>query len=433
MHSLSSNAKAILLLTGPLLAKGGGEREKVLSLGEYNKLAKRLGELEREPADLLLPSSDTLLKDCASVIETARLYGLLNRGFLLGQVVERWQAQAIWVVSRADPTYPRRLKDRLKKDAPPILYGCGNGALLEAGGLAVVGSRDADRDQALMDYTTAAGALCADAGVPIVSGGARGVDQTAMDAALNAGGRSIGILSGDLERGVLKRANRDPLINGQLVLCSPFDPSARFQPWAAMARNKLIYALSDAALVIDADPVRGGTRDGALEQLNKLRLVPVYVRVNGSPSAGLDALRNKGARDWPEPRNPDELQRVFDASATPEAPSPELPLLQMAEDPQPVAPSAADEDKPQSDPVAPPTSNPVIVQQSPADLLFTTVRMIILPLLTNVKKDAEIAQELGVEKAQAKAWLVRLMGDGEIVKSSRPAGYVAVADHPSLI
>ena len=55
-----------------------------------------------------------------------RLQRLVGRGFLLSQAIERWQARAIWVVSRADAEYPRHLKARLREDAPAILYGCGD-------------------------------------------------------------------------------------------------------------------------------------------------------------------------------------------------------------------------------------------------------------------------------------------------------------------
>ena len=74
-------------------------------------------------------------------MDANRLQQLLERGFLLSQVIERWQARAIWVLSRADAEYPRRLKHRLREDAPAVLYGCGDISLLETGGLAVIGSR----------------------------------------------------------------------------------------------------------------------------------------------------------------------------------------------------------------------------------------------------------------------------------------------------
>ena len=139
---LSSNAQAILLLTAPLIAGRGKPSAAPLSAGEYRRLARRLRELQREPADLLDPGADSLLKECVSHSDAARLERLLGRGFLLSQAVERWRTRAIWVVSRADAGYPQRLKKRLGEDAPPVLYGCGDASILDAGGLAVVGSRN---------------------------------------------------------------------------------------------------------------------------------------------------------------------------------------------------------------------------------------------------------------------------------------------------
>ena len=62
-----------------------------------------------------------------------------------------------------------------------------------------------------------------------------------------------------------------------------------------MQRNKLIYALADAALVVNSDLNKGGTWTGAIEQLERLKLVPVFVRSTGETSAGLEALRKRGA------------------------------------------------------------------------------------------------------------------------------------------
>jgi len=127
--SLSPNTQAILLLTASLTP------------GEYKRLARRLRELQRQPADLLSAGAPELLQECHAEVDTARVSRLLERGFQLSQAVERWQARAIWVVSRADPDYPTRLKARLKEDAPPILYGCGEGRLLETGGLDCLASQ----------------------------------------------------------------------------------------------------------------------------------------------------------------------------------------------------------------------------------------------------------------------------------------------------
>ena len=314
--SLSSNTQAILLLTAPLIAGRSEPSSELLTPGEYNRLARFLRDQQREPADLLGPDGVALARQCGCVIDDARLKRLLERGFLLSQAVERWQARAIWVVSRADPDYPRRLKARLKEDAPSILYGCGDASILDSGGLAIVGSRHVE--DALVEYTEKVGRLAARADRTVVSGGARGIDQAAMRGALQEGGKVSGVLSDSLERAVLIRDHREVLMDGRLVLISPYDPSAGFNVGHAMQRNKLIYALADAALVVSSDYGKGGTWTGAVEQLEKLSFVPVYVRSGDGTSKGLEALRQKGARVWPDPDTSEGFAEALALQAYPE-------------------------------------------------------------------------------------------------------------------
>src|ERR1700679_2867306 len=217
---LSPNTQSILLLTAPLIAGRGASSENLLTPGEYKRLARHLREIQRQPADLMSTDAGDLLRACQQVIDESRLQRLLGRGFLLSQVIERWQARAIWVISRADTDYPRRLKARLREDAPAILYGCGDIRLLEAGGLAIVGSRHVDAP--LIDYSTAVGHLVARAGRTVVSGGAKGIDQAAMRGALEAGGKVCGVLADSLERATMSRDHRNLLLEGQLVLISPY-------------------------------------------------------------------------------------------------------------------------------------------------------------------------------------------------------------------
>jgi predicted Rossmann fold nucleotide-binding protein DprA/Smf involved in DNA uptake len=340
-ETLSPNTRAILLLTAPLIAGRGQRSTDHLTAGEYKRLALRLREIGAQPADLLTPSGAGLIEECGPVIETARLEGLLARGLLLGQAVERWQARAIWVVSRADRAYPRRLKARLKEDSPPILYGCGDPGILETGGLAVVGSRQVD--DALIDYTVRIGRLAASAGCTVVSGGARGVDRAAMRGALESGGRVAGVLADGLEAAVMKRENRNLMLDGRLVLVSPYDPSAGFNVGHAMQRNKVVYALADAALVVNAEANQGGTWAGAVEQLKVLHLVPVYVRSTGDASPGLAALRDQGALPWPNPEDADGLADALRAPASRQpswAPQFELSFAAEDEVREPVPPGA---------------------------------------------------------------------------------------------
>jgi len=456
--TLSPNTQAILLLTAPLIAGRGTSSSELLSPGEYKRLARHLREIQHQPADLVSPDAADLLRACQPVIDEARLQRLLGRGFLLSQVIERWQARAIWVVSRADAEYPRRLKARLREDAPAVIYGCGDMSLLESGGLAVVGSRHVD--DSLIDYTMAVGRLAARAGRTLVSGGAKGIDQAAMRGALEAGGKVSGVLADSLEKTTMNREHRNLLLDGQLVLISPYDPSAGFNVGNAMQRNKLIYALADASLVVSSDLNKGGTWTGAVEQLDKLKFVPVYVRSTSGSSPGLDALRSKGALPWPNPQDADAFEGVFDVatpvppappqsglalfpgdgpsevaptpSAVPETPpaneSPTEPApppvsapSEASDDPTPdAAPSVAQvvEAKPEADGSLPTTAS------TPADTLFAAVREVIQLLLKTPMKDAEVAAALDVSNAQAKAWLQRLVDEGAIEKQKKPAGYI---------
>ena len=312
ISALSPNAQAILLLTAPLIVGHGTPLPDLLSPGEYKRLARQLRDVQCQPADLLSPAAAELLRACQPVIEAGRLLRLLGRGFLLSQAVERWRARAIWVVSRADPDYPRRLKARLREGAPAVLYGCGDIGLLETGGLAVVGSRHVDDGS--IEYAMDVGRLAARAGRTLVSGGAKGIDQAAVRGALEAGGKASGVLADSLEKTAMNREQRNPLIDGRLVLISPYDPGAGFNVGNAMRRNKLIYALADASLVVSSDFNKGGTWAGATEQLDKLRLVPVYVRSPSDSSQGLDALRKKGAIPWPNPRDADAFEALFNTA-----------------------------------------------------------------------------------------------------------------------
>ena len=401
---ISANAQAILLLTAPFLA--GRQRSSVRPLGpgEHRRLARQLREMHHEPADLLAPDSGSLLHRCSSVPDPTRLGQLLGRGFLLGQAMERWRARAIWVLSRADDGYPRRLKKRLGEEAPPVIYGCGDAGLLDAGGLAVVGSRSAS--ESLLQYTKDVGRLAATARSALVSGGARGVDQAAMHGALEAGGRVTGVLGDSLEKAVMRREYREALMSGRLVLICPYDPAARFQIGHAMQRNKLIYALADAALVVHSDHERGGTWTGAVEQIEKLKFVPVFVRSEGKTGKGLDGLLQRGAKPWPNPKTQDALEELLSAlpAAHPDSPDQQSLTLGVRDELAPLD-GARKTESPAGESTF---ERPSTVSLTPADPLFGTVREI-LAAMEGPRNEARVAECLQVSRTQAGTWLKRFV------------------------
>ena len=417
----SLNTQAILLLTAPLiLGREKRSSPKPLAAGEYNRLARRLRELRRQPADLLGESARTLLEECRLDLDPERLDRLLDRGFLLSQAMERWRTRALWVTSRADAEYPRRLKKRLREQAPPVLYGCGNRTDLDTGGLAVVGSRNVDDN--LIAYTEGVGRLAAGAQRTLVSGGARGIDQAAMRGALDAGGTVACVLADGLERAAMRREHRNALMDGRLVLVCPYDPAAGFLVGHAMQRNKLIYALADAALVVSAEFEKGGTWAGAVEQLDRHRFVSVYVRATGEMGKGLDALLERGARRWLSPEDPETLGTLLDIppEAT-HAPGSASLLHEVQSEQDPVD---------YARPAEAPTPTPVVEPgfgggSGPADKLLARVRELLLRYLDEPRNEADVAAALDVQKNQACGWLKRLVADGAIERLSRPVRYRA--------
>ena len=296
--TLSLDTVATLLLTASL---GQSRRDKEigpLSHGEYNALARLLAAQGLRPSSLLELSATDRLAATMDAAFVRRLDALLQRGFLLAQRTVRWEQRGIWVCSRADSDYPQRLRNALREKAPPVLFGCGPLSVLQSHGLAVVGSRHADdRD---LGEARHLGALAADAGLTVISGGARGVDQAAMFGATDAGGRACGVLSDSLWSAVVRRDYRDSIIDGRLVLMSAEDPEARFFVGAAMKRNAYIHRLADASVVVVSDLGRGGTWAGAVEHLTQSERTPLFVWPSPERPA-LAALVERGARWWPEP------------------------------------------------------------------------------------------------------------------------------------
>ena len=290
--SLSATAQATLLLTS-YFSKTSSEDAKPLTNAEWGRFALWLKEKSTTPADLLVADPKDLLHGWYDArISVDRIVQLLNRGHSLAIAMEKWQRAGLWVVTRSDPEYPWRLKQRLKTDSPPVLFGCGNRALLNAGGLAVIGSRNAN-DADLM-FTNEVGAKAALERIAIVSGGARGVDETAMLGAMKQGGVVIGVMADSLLKAATSSKWRKGLMDGHAVLVSPFYPDAGFSAGNAMARNKYIYCLADTSLVIHSGK-KGGTLNGAEENLKKV-WVPLWVKHTTDKDAANADLVAKGGR-----------------------------------------------------------------------------------------------------------------------------------------
>lgn len=474
-EDLSADTEVVLLLCG----RFGGEKQEAyppLAPREYGELAKWLKALALRPSDLLTDAGRVALASVQEArLERKRVEFLLGRGTAMALALERWARGGLWVISRADVgSFPQRLKDRLKNAAPPLLYGAGDKALLEKGGLAIIGSRDAS--ESALSFTRGIAARCANEGLAVVSGGARGVDAAAMQGATEAGGYCIGVLASDLLKTSVNRQNRIGLQEGRLVLVSPFYPEAGFNAGNAMGRNRYIYTLADQALVIDSALRSGGTWEGAVEDL-KHGWVPLYVRTPGE-GAGNAALVAEGALPFTlTPESTDTLIGLFGAQAVgqplsgdetadaqqsllapgagalaeaapsesppvsvqeelPPQPRPEALAVHLTaatdllagsfvEDPSRTTGPAIDEQPTAEQPV------PVVSSGFALDM-YADFSAKLAPLLRGgALSEEEISTLLCIEKSQAKAWLKRASDMGLVEKLKKPVRF-ALGNQGSL-
>lgn len=397
---LTPQSQAALLLNVSL-GKSDTGGSKPLARGEWARFAAWLHDNGLEPSVLLKGDLDALLEGWEDrTVTRERLRALLNRGAALGLSLERWERAGLWVLTRSDADYPERLKRRLGRSAPAVLFGCGNRALLGRGGIAVVGSRNAGDDD--LEFALKLGADAAAEGYSLVSGGARGIDRHAMQGALERDGTALGVLADSLLRSAMAADYRRYILSGDLALVSPFNPEARFHVGNAMARNACIYCLADAAVVVCSETGKGGTWNGAVENLEN-GWVPLGVKPDSPPGSGNADLVEKGARRL-EPGSFSQLM----ADAPPAGPL-------FRKEPEPFAP-----EPPRHGTLAEAAPPPFGEPPQADDGLYTLFLDRLADLTTEKPAGIQgIAACLSLQRPQVEDWLQRALDEGRVEKTGR--------------
>lgn len=412
---MHTQTQAVLLLTA-WFSRPGPTDPKPLTPTEWGRFAQWLHAQGAAPETLLTCNDprQVLTGWSDKTVTPERVKALLARSAALGLAFERWQRAGLWVMIRSDEDYPTRLKKLLGHSAPPLFFGCGNRLLLDKGGIAVVGSRDADDTD--LACASELGRVFARQGRSVVSGGARGVDEAAMLGALAAGGTAIGVLADSLLRSTTSARYRSALIAQDLVLVSTVYPEATFNVGNAMARNRYVYCLSDAAIVVTSRN-SGGTWNGAIEDL-KHRWVPLWVKREVDPNSGNAALVDRGGRWLPEEHRDLELLTKPDGYAEPV--SAMAPLLGIGSTSQSISQHVA-ENASSTDYMRGGASS------VPDPEHLDTYEHFVRKLETLFPSDpftAKAAQEkLEIDKDQLSTWLARAVAEGVVAKFARPTRY----------
>ncbi len=184
--------------------------------------------------------------------------------------------------SAGRPPLPMRLP--FAADAERLVWTAGCQDLLQAPCVAIVGSRAVSREGAARARRLARELV--GAGVVIVSGLAKGVDTEALTAAIDAGGRVIAVIGTPLDRAYpAENAALQERIYRDHLLLSPYAEGARVFRGNFPARNRLMAALSDATVIVEAGDT-SGTLHQAVEcdRLGRWLLIAQSILTNGALS-----------------------------------------------------------------------------------------------------------------------------------------------------
>ena len=178
---ISNNTKVLILLRIKL---NQNEKIDLLKPKELRSVICYLQNSKLEPKDLVKTNQQSLALNIEKElgIKAIRLNALLNRGISLGFSLNNWSQLGIWVISIFDKEYPIFFRIRNRKNQPFLIFGCGDINIINSGGLAVIGSRNANNKA--IKYAFETGRKLAQNHITIISGGAKGIDSSSVDGSL---------------------------------------------------------------------------------------------------------------------------------------------------------------------------------------------------------------------------------------------------------
>ncbi|MCR5427252.1 MAG: DNA-processing protein DprA [Lachnospiraceae bacterium] len=262
---------------------GGASPRKLLqAFGSYREIFRASESALREAAS---PRAAAELLELRKAFDPPREYEALLRS---GQRL----------LLPGDAGFPQKLL--AIPDPPPGLFVLGNLPAPDVPAVAVIGARECSPygEQIARELGHALGG----AGIPLISGMARGIDGISQRAALEAGGYSCAVLGSgaDICYPPSNRPLYDRLLRqgGILSTYPPGTPAtAKYFP----PRNRIVSGLADFLVVIEARQRSGTliTVDMALEQGREIYAVPG--RLTDRLSDGCNGLLGQGAQVYLSP------------------------------------------------------------------------------------------------------------------------------------
>lgn len=208
--------------------------------------------------------------------------------------IERMQELRIEYTDIMDENYPENLT--LIPNPCYLLYYKGNKKLLSEFSIGIIGSRKPTQYGKYVANIFAS--ELTKVGIIIISGFASGIDSESHKATTNAGGKTIGVLGTSLDN-IYPKSNTqyaDEIVQSGSLLISEFRHDMATLPHHFVQRNRLISALSNGLLIVEAGEKSGTltTVDHALDQGKMIFAVPG--NINSKNSYGTNRLIKFGAK-----------------------------------------------------------------------------------------------------------------------------------------
>ncbi|HWM09880.1 MAG TPA: DNA-processing protein DprA [Solirubrobacteraceae bacterium] len=240
------------------------------------------------PGRVLARSDEVLLGSCA-------LPGVRPRYERFDPVVAREgiSAAGLMAVCRCDDAYPERLLDL--PDPPAVLHVAGDLACVGgADSVAIVGARRATSYG--LTVARDLGARLSATGVTVVSGLALGVDSAAHAGALEGGAAPVAVLAGGADRPYpASKRQLHAAVRAAGAVVSELPPGFGIHRWAFVARNRLIAALAQVVVVVEATRRSGSLTTADLGAEIGRTVAAVPGRVTCAVASGTNELIRDGA------------------------------------------------------------------------------------------------------------------------------------------
>jgi DNA processing protein len=283
----------------------------VFTTGLGNASIRRLADLYPDEDIFALPVSElkTVFGDHKNIIGCIRDKSAFARA---EEELRFCESNNIRPLFFTDPDYPARMNSPETDDCPVMLYCLGAVDLNPERSISIVGTRRAtamgrdNTDQIvreLKSYTP-----------HIISGLAYGIDAAAHAAAMDQGLPTVAVLGHGLDR-IYPAANRPlakRIIENGGALVTEYPSGTAINPRYFPARNRIIAAMSDATLVVEASEKGGALITAAIANSYHRDVFAIPGRLGDTYSKGTNnliatnrALLVRGARDmafqlgWP--------------------------------------------------------------------------------------------------------------------------------------